>query len=497
MRSIASRLTLWVGAGVAVAFVAAGLLLRGLVSDALVTQFDAALTAKAAALGSLLELERPGYIEFGYEPVRFPQYEAGEQAEWFALFVPDGTLAYRGGREGSDTLPLLQATEQAPRHADLVLPDGRAGRAVALVFPVAPDEDDVGPPDDPEEDLLVAGVDHPVVTLVVARPRTELDAQLAALTTGLLAAALAVLALVGWGVTWGVRRGLRPVRDLGDAVGSVDAASLSLRVPVDGVPAELLPFAVKLNELFERLQGAFDKERRMTAAMAHELRTPIAELRAASDVARTWPDDDTLVDELVATAGHVALRMSAAVEAVMRYCRVEAGQAVPEWERVPLRPLLDEHWSPYASAAAERGVTFVNEVSADATAWSDKGMLGLVFRNLLDNAASFAAPGEIVAQSRPGGLSVRLQLDNAAPELSAADVGHLREPFWRKDAARTGGRHSGLGLTLVTALAGILGAELDLAVTDGRYVVTLELPAEARHVAPDDPATRPAPAARG
>jgi two-component system sensor histidine kinase QseC len=343
------------------------------------------------------------------------------------------------------------------------------------VFP--DDEEDEEEGDPPPGDT--AGALH--VAIVVARSRVELDSMLAALATGTLAAAGAALVLLGLGGWWSIHRGLAPLGRLGREVERVEAASLSTRLATDGIPAELGPFVTKLNELFERLEASFAKERRMTSAMAHELRTPIAELRSASDVARRWPDDDALVDEAVAAAADVAVRMSRAVDAVMRYCRLESGQAVLETETVYLRAQVEEAWRRSEPAALHRGLAFRNEVPDDLAVRSDGGLLALVFGNLLDNAASFASGGTIVARAQTGADSITVSVSNRADQLEFADLARVSEPFWRKDAARTDGMHSGLGLTLVTSVLRVLGGEARFDLVGGRFVASIRIPA-APHV---------------
>jgi two-component system sensor histidine kinase QseC len=354
---------------------------------------------------------------------------------------------------------------------DQALPDGSPGRALGLAV-TAHAKDVVLPP----------GTEPLRLTLVVAASRAGLDATLAGLTWVLVltdALALGVLALL---VAGGVRRGLRPVDALAGEVARLDATSLARRVDTTALPDELVPLALKLNELLARLEAAFARERRMTAAVAHELRTPIAELRAATDVARRWPEDADVSGEAVAIAGDVARRMGEAVDAVLRFCRLESGQEAATREPVPLRALLDELWAPHARRATERGLVLRNEVPGDLAAEGDRGLLALALGNLLDNACSFAAPGSVCASAGVREGQVELRVANPAPDLHAADLAHLAEPFWRKDAARSDGRHAGLGLALVTSVVRVLGGRLEFALEGGEFAVTLRLP---RAVAPD------------
>jgi signal transduction histidine kinase len=476
--SIRRRLALSLLAGSVLAFGAAGLILHQRVASQLAQQFDAGLAARAGGLASLLEFDEA--IEFDYSSDALPAFAGGADPEYFVLWFADGSEAQRSESLGEATLPRRLGSQQAPEIWDLTLPDGRPGRAFGLVVTVP--AKDANPPI-PEADL-------PRVGLVVARSRHDLDATIAALDTSLALAALAVLALLAWGVAWSVRTGLAPVRRLGEEVGRIDAATLSSRIGADDVPEELLPFVLKLNELLARLEAAFARQQRMTAAMAHELRTPIAELRAASDVAARWPADGELTEDLVHATADVAQRMTSAVDAVLRYCRLEAGRAQLELQAVPLRPLVAELWAPHARLAHERGLHLRDDVPEGLALETDRGLLSVVLGNLLGNAAAFASGGEVRTFVNRDDATLTLHVANAADQLRPEDLAHLTEPFWRKDAARSDGRHSGLGLTLVESIAGVLGGRARFALEQGRFVASLTLPSAGRRVAAPAPTPR-------
>jgi two-component system sensor histidine kinase QseC len=465
--SIRRRLTVSLLAGCLAVFGAAGWFVQRTATRALVAQFDAGLLARTQALASLLELDpESGHIEFDYADTAMHEYVAGPRASYFELWFEDGTTATRSQSLGEGELPRRAGPPERPQTWDLTLPGERAGRATGVEVPVLP-----------KDAPLPEGRVPPKMIIVVACPRADLDARRAELAEALLAAGAAALLLVAALLTVLVRRGLRPVERLGEQVSRIDAASLSTRVGGEGVPAELLPLAQKLDELLARLEGAFARERRMTAAVAHELRTPVAELRAAADIARRWPEDEALSRDLAETMQDVARRMTAAIDAILRYCRLESGQAAASHESVPLRSLLDELWRPHARRAGERGVRLANALPLDAVAQSDRELLGLAFGNLLDNAASFAAPGEVTAAcaARDGALVVSVA--NETDQLEAADLERLTEPFWRKETARTDGRHAGLGLALVSSVARVLGGRARFALEGRHFVAAIELPA--------------------
>lgn len=500
------RLTLGLVGGMALIFALAGGLLHFFVSESLTEQFDQGLLARARGLSALVELDSEG-VEFDDPSDVIPEYAGGSSPEYFTLWLSDRPNPKTSATLADAALEQRAGDETEPLRWDLELPDGRSGRALGLAFPLVPEEGEgdeeedafdsedalaaaapgLGPDSAPAEDgapapatdaATAAATDaEPLrLTIVVAASRESLDVQLAALRRGLLLVGLFGLALVGGGVPWAVRRGLLPVRRLGDQVERVDAGSLDTRLVADEVPRELVPVVDKLNQLLGRLSAAFERQQRMTAAMAHELRTPIAELRSASDVARRWPDDAQLAAEVLATAEETSRRMSRSVEAVMHYCRLQAGSESLQPESVAPAALIDELWLPCAERADVSGLEFLNELPESLRLDTDKQLLELLFRNLLDNAASFADAGEVrVWRSAGEAKGVWIHVENACAGLRPEDLARLSEPFWRADAARADGAHSGLGLSLVSSLAEVLGGSVRFGLVEGRFVVSVGL----------------------
>ncbi len=160
--------------------------------------------------------------------------------------------------------------------------------------------------------------------LIVAIDRQDLDRTLglvAAVFSGvgvLLAAAIAIA------VSTGLRGALAPLDTLAEQASRIDADSLATRFPITGLPGELRPIADRLNALLSRLERSFDRERQFSADVAHELRTPIAELRAGAELAlkladarRSDADRETLA---------IAAQMEGVVVRLLALLRSDRGQ---------------------------------------------------------------------------------------------------------------------------------------------------------------------------
>jgi signal transduction histidine kinase len=307
-----------------------------------------------------------------------------------------------------------------------------------------------------------------------------------------LACAGAVMAAGAAAAVWAaVGRGLRPLRGVAEQAGRIDAASLSARFGAD-VPAELRPIVGTLNELLARLEAAFARERRFTAAAAHELRTPIAELRAMAEVALRWPDEKP--QQGMAEVLAVAKNMEALATSLLALSRCESGLERAGREPVDLDATVRRAWDAVARRAAERGVSLtVRGAGETSVVLADAAMVEAIARNLLENAAAYAPAGAEIDCRVGGGC---LAVTNPQEGLSAADLANLFEPFWRKDTARAtsdGGAHAGLGLSLVKAYAASMGARVRAELTaENAFRVTLTFAAADVIVPSSSDATIPA-----
>ncbi|MCI0641127.1 MAG: ATP-binding protein [Gemmataceae bacterium] len=399
----------------------------------LTSEFDRAQRAEAALLVAQTE-DDSEKVQLDLVDLTLPEYD---HDAYYQLRVPDGQTVARSPSLGFDDLPA--------REGDLVLPNGRPGRAIVVQFVPMPAEEDQPPNPHP-----------PTVTLVVARDRAGLDRTLAGIGAGLLLVGAVVLVATALIVTLAVRRGLAPLDAVGQQAATIRASTLRTRFATSAMPAELRPIAERLNDLLARLDEAFQRERRVTADIAHELRTPIAELRTLAEVGVKWPEEAAFQDAL-----QIAQRMETLVTGLLALARHDAGHEVVAREPVALRTLVDEVWSPLAERARSRQL----DVAIDVTGqWqTDPTLLRMIIGNLIGNAVEYASErGRI----RVAGNESRLDISNTTDQLTREDLPHLFERFWRKDAARTHDGHSGLGLTLARAATAALGLELSAEMPD-------------------------------
>ena len=191
---------------------------------------------------------------------------------------------------------------------------------------------------------------------------------------------------------------------------------------------------------YEELRSGF------TAAVSHELRTPLARLLSLLELA-ALPGED--VDHLVEQARREVDAIRELIDEVLFLAELESGTRVVSLGAEPVLPVLDGVAAELAEQAARAGVTLRVEGEADATAEVRPRMLGVVARNLAENAIRYAGPGANATLSvrRENGEVVLTVVDDGAG-VEQSDLPRLFERFYRADRSR-GSRGTGLGLAIV------------------------------------------------
>jgi signal transduction histidine kinase len=452
---------------------AAGVGLYWYVQGALTRQFDAALLAKARALGALLRPVDNGRVEFDFTDNTTPEYEQLKSGEYFELWSDNGQPVTRSKSLGNDMLSLTPQSTDEPRLLDLSLAGGRAGRVVVLrITPSIEIEENTLD----ETTLATRLKEH--YLLVVAREREDLNHALITVALGELGGLGALVAAFSILVPWLIGRHLRPVQRIAAQAGQIDTGALATPFPVADMPAELQPICLRLNESLDRLHGAFIREHRFSADVAHELRTPIAELRLLSEIALRFPKEKEDAARSFRDALDIARQMEAIVETLLEM--IEENAPLPASSLIPvdLEKVLQRAWRAGAAVAKRRNTTWQMTENGGVTVLSEPAILERVLENLLANAVEYAPPESLVRvriESLPDRAIVIVQ--NPTTGLEAGDLTHLAEPFWRKDASRTQRHHAGLGLALVVCYARRLGIKILWTLPDASvFQVRLEIP---------------------
>jgi two-component system sensor histidine kinase QseC len=272
--------------------------------------------------------------------------------------------------------------------------------------------------------------------------------------------------------------GLRPLQQLSDEVGALAPGAPPGSLHLQGLPRELVPIARRIDDLLARMQAALERERRVSANMAHELRTPVSELQSLTEVAMRWPEGEEHRARALATAHAIARRMSALTEAVLRLSQPEPDRIEVANARFDLGALVLG-----LLGADDPGREPVQvDIADNVTVTSDQVAVRIVLSNLIDNARKYGGDGPIRCNLHRIGDDVEFCISNPAGKLTGADLPRLGERFWRGDRSRTSNDrpHFGLGLAIAREICSRIGARLTHRLAAGRLEACLRLPATTR-----------------
>lgn len=433
-RRLAWQLALAAGAVLALLFV----LLDTLIDREIYAHLDQGLTLRAEVIAH--SLQRHG------ADLPLADYQEDGHTEFYTLFDRDGRVLATSPNSHGLALPWPAPDAGAlPRYYDARLPDGHAGRLLALAQVDA----------DGRPGVLAVGTERAHWDSVERRVHMLL-------ASGIALALLVVVLLSLWlvGRSFGLLERLRA------QVAGVDADTPA-RLP-DDLPTELHPFAQALQAGMERLRLALQRERRFARDVAHELRTPVAEIRASAEAALPQVQEVPARQALQASL-EASQRMQRSIESLLTLARIESGLERPSADPFDLGALLRTLLDAAAPRLQARALELAATLPASAWCMGDAGMLERLASNLLDNAIEYAPPASRVRVHlwrTPDGW--RLVVGNPAPGLAEADVAHFGERFWRREGEGGTALHAGLGLALCRAIADALGVPLEFALEDGQ-----------------------------
>lgn len=273
--------------------------------------------------------------------------------------------------------------------------------------------------------------------------------------------ALPLLALLLW---WAVRHGLAPLRQLSQALGRRQPHALAPMVLAD-VPTEMEPLVHALNGLFGRIEAMVTSERRFTSDAAHELRTPIAAIRAQAQVALGAGNDTVQRDHALRFTLAGCDRATRLVEQLLTLSRLETasnpGAALPLDTPIDLSAVTRRTCADLAPAALQRQQELALDAPEVCLVTGDDTLLGVLVRNLIDNALRYSPDGATVQVSvaqRSG--QVELQVQDSGPGLTDPEIARLGERFYRVLGSDQPG--SGLGWSIVKRIADVSGADIQV-----------------------------------
>jgi heavy metal sensor kinase len=259
---------------------------------------------------------------------------------------------------------------------------------------------------------------------------------------------LVTLVLAAGGGIFLTARVLKPIDEITRTAHGIEEKDLSRRIKVN-TDDELGRLAATLNEMIDRLEKAFERQRQFTADASHELRTPLSVIEAESTLALSKPRSAEDYQQSLESITQETAYMSAILEKLLMLARADAGKEPLTFETTNLRELIGKLTQDVELLASEKGISFVIDTIEELSVMGNKIKLRQLFLNIFDNAIKYTPKGEIHLSLRQRDAEAVVEISDTGIGISEEDIPHIFERFYRVDKARSRSEHgTGLGLAI-------------------------------------------------
>jgi len=433
--------------------------------------------------------------------------------------------------ERSDTLALA-----AEREFDFLRPDGpsagpaadgspfRGASDMAIIavdetgtvlfsVPAGPSEDPAPLPDISQTDLSVTGtivqigaeggdgpdyraqatsIESHGVTVVLAIPLGGVQSTIASMTLIIVVVGAVAVVLLGTGVWWAIRRGLRPIDDMIGAAGHIGEGDLSHRIPAAEPDTEVGELAVALNKMLGQIEMAVDAKteseermRRFLSDASHELRTPLTSIRGYAELYHRGATSPGDIDRAFTRIEHEAIRMSDLVDDLLLLARLDQRRPIAA-ESVDLTRVVSEAIDAARTVDPQRPID-LSPGGSNVFVVGDGARLRQVMDNLLANVRQHTPTGtSVVVAVDADDRHVTVRVADNGPGLNEDQANRICDRFYQAHPERANGG-SGLGLSIVDAIIEAHQGSMRIATAPGHgLAVSIELPRQVATPTPSE-----------
>jgi two-component system heavy metal sensor histidine kinase CusS len=407
--------------------------------------------------------ERPDDEDGLHEEIELESAARTYQQFYIRLLDEDGVpvLTTPGTTEQLDLAQLDAQTRSSPEHSLVI--KGRKGRAFRVTSAAA----SVGTPTTRIDTIQIA-IDISQEEELLTRYRYWFWAVLAATSV--------LFPLLGYGIA---RHGIRPVEEIAATARKITSTNLRERIRAEGYPHELASLAETFNEMLERLEESFERISRFSTDIAHDLRTPVNNIRGEAEVALARARTIDEYRDVLESSLEEAVRLSDLIGDLLFLARAESPLTELCRERVNVDELLTTVRDYYEASAADGGITLVTTQSAGTlTANLDRSLMLRALSNLVSNAIAHTPRGGSVSLSAStADAEICIEVADTGIGIPTEALSRVFDRFFRVDSSRSqssGG--TGLGLAIVQSIVTLHGGTAKIDSQLGRgTLVTLHI----------------------
>jgi two-component system, OmpR family, sensor histidine kinase QseC len=467
--SLRLRITVLLVSAVALSLGAATRVIDARVDNEALRRLDGNILESAQALSEMFRDQRNGVAE-GFPSNTLPGFLATEGHVYFTLTCDGKRMA---ASPSADTLRWRSASTAEPTFTDMSDSVGTLLRAVVMPFSMKLHDGSHASTSTWSEATHKPADSASACTLGLAVERSHTDSFLDSIDAILVGSIIFVMLVVGILTPLLVTRGLRPLAQLADAMHEIGPKTPGQRLSTV-IAHELKPLIARFNEVLSRMEDGLIRERQFASGVAHELRTPLAELRTLIEVELRYPSPSergprALLEEI----GNIGHEMEHTVGALLLLTRIEGGIEQVQLRLVDVTALTLKFVERYANVVQSRKLK-LDLTGVAMTSWfAENSLLDVLIGNLLNNAFAYAPIGSLVSIHCS---ATSWWIDNLAPDVAPDELALMRQRFWRK--GQDSSEHTGLGLSLAAAAARVQDMELTLSLHRNHLRATVSLRSE-------------------
>ena len=294
----------------------------------------------------------------------------------------------------------------------------------------------------------------------------------------ILVAACAFLPLVGYRIA---RQGIRPVEEMASTARRISSSNLRERIHSEGYPFELASLAATFNNMLDGLEESFERISRFSADIAHDLRTPVNNIRGEAEVALARTRTIEEYRDVLGSCLEEAVRLSNLIGDLLFLARAESPLVLLHREKTDVGQLLTRVREYYEAPAADAGVSLTAACPGEPVIASiDPSLIQRALSNLVSNAVAHTlSGGSILLTTKTNSSNLHIEVSDTGIGIPADALPRVFDRFFRVDASRSQmvGGGTGLGLAIVQGIASLHGGNVQIASKPGEGTrVTLSLP---------------------
>jgi len=434
-------------------------------------EYDSNLEAKIKLMQTLTEFDDEG-LEFEFSDEIMREYSREKSPEYFQIWIDRNTIFERSKSLGTQEIEFIDTELDRIMMIDSKLPDGGSGRVAYIKFRAHIDMG--GGDDDHDQGEKTSSIDLPIVSIAIAMERESLDEVIYSANLILLVSFLFILSLSSLVVWWSVKRGLKPLDELQNKVASINYGKAGEYLKLSQTPQELTLLVDKFNLLIDNVRDKLEQEQQFSSDIAHELKTPIAEIITISEVALVKQDEQNPLYPPLLDIIDVSFRMDHLVSQLLLLARRKILLNSQNYQVINIETTISNCIKTVDEQIKNRKLALSIQIEGLKKLLTSQLEFNQIVCNLISNSTRYSnTASEIHIKWHCFDDQFSFSVSNLTGNLEQTDLAYLFKRLWIKDKARTDTKCSGIGLSLVKSYCDLLQFNISTTLENQYFTITI------------------------